>query len=169
MTLHKNLTKKWINKSKGWGIFVKKPIKKGEIVMIDSGRILTTKEYFLLPPEQQNLTYQIDIDKVLVPNDFNNISDEWFVNHSCTPNTKFSKGKWIASKDLNEGEELTHDYALLWTNDLETFEINPCLCASKNCRGKMTGDDWKIPKLQNKYKNQFLPYIRKKIKKEIHL
>jgi SET domain-containing protein len=165
MTLHKNLIKKWINTSKGWGIFVKEPIKKGEVVMIDSGRVLTAQEYFSLSPEQQNLTYQIDFDKVIVPNDFNHISDEWFVNHSCTPNTILSQGTWIASKDLNEGEELTHDYALVWTNDLEPFEINPCLCGSKNCRGKMTGDDWKISELQEKYKNQFMPYVMEKIEK----
>jgi hypothetical protein len=29
----------------------------------------------------------------------------------------------------------------------------------------MTGDDWKISELQEKYKNQFMPYVMEKIEK----
>ncbi len=165
MALHKNLKKKWVKQIKGYGIFATKDINKGELVMIDEGKTLTLKEYFLLLPAQQNLCYQIDEDIVLSPKNLKEISEEWFVNHSCNPNTKYDNGKWFAIENIKKGEELTHDYALLWTNDLAPFEINPCLCGSNNCRGKMTGDDWKNPELQKRYEDQFLPYLQKKISK----
>lgn len=41
-----------------------------------------------------------------------------------------------------------------------------CSCQSKHCRGLIKGDDWKIPKLQERYKGHFLPYIQRKIDKE---
>jgi SET domain-containing protein len=163
MSINDNLIKKKIGNMKGYGIFVKKPIKKGELLIIDQGRILSAEQYLLISPKEKNLAYQIEEDKFLVPNDYNNIDDEWFVNHSCEPNTIFSNGKWFASKNLGIGEELTHDYVLLWMDNIEHFEINPCLCGSKNCRGKFNGKDWKRPELQEKYKGQFLPYMERKI------
>ena len=38
-----------------------------------------------------------------------------------------------------------------------------CLCGSKQCRGCVTDEDWKIPALQRKYKGYFQYYIQKKI------
>lgn len=44
------------------------------------------------------------------------------------------------------------------------FELK-CKCGSKNCRKIIRGDDWKIKKLQKKYKGYFSDYLQKKIDK----
>lgn len=39
-----------------------------------------------------------------------------------------------------------------------------CLCGVENCRGLVTGNDWKLKELQDQYKNYFSPYLNEKIK-----
>ena len=48
-------------------------------------------------------------------------------------------------------EELTVDYAFI-DNEEYSFE---CACGSSNCRGTITGYDWKIKQLQEKYYDYF--------------
>ena len=165
MSVHKHIAKKMINEINGYGLFVVGgEIKKGDLLIIDEGKIIDSGQYFDLADKYKNLTYQIEDNKLLIPKNLDKVSDEWFVNHSCEPNTILKNGKWFAKHDLKIGDEITHDYVLLWANNIESFEIDPCLCKSKKCRGKFSGDDWKITELQIKYKGQFLPYMLKKIK-----
>jgi hypothetical protein len=85
------------------------------------------------------------------------------LNHSCSPTCGFG-GEIIviAMKDLNIGEEITIDYAMCVTSD--KIKNMKCFCESKNCRKKITANDWKNIDLQKKYKGYFEPYIDKKIK-----
>jgi len=60
-----------------------------------------------------------------------------YLNHSCDPNCEsniiFEK-VWInATRDIQQGEELTINY----NYELEGFFDRPCLCGSKNCLGFM--------------------------------
>jgi hypothetical protein len=41
-----------------------------------------------------------------------------------------------------------------------------CRCGHKECRGRLSGEDWKRKDLQEKYGDHFLPYILKKIKSQ---
>lgn len=66
----------------------------------------------------------------------------------------------LALRDIKAGEELTYDYALMESSP--EYRIR-CLCGSKECRGFLTGNDWRIPALQKKYKGFFEPYLQKKI------
>jgi uncharacterized protein len=152
-----------LTSTKGQGIFVKSPIPRGELLMMDVGRKLSVAHYFELTPEERILSYRVSGDFVLIPNDYTQISPEWYVNHSCSPNTIHNLGSWYAKTDLEVDTEITHDYALLWMNDIEPFEINPCLCQSQICRGKMSGDDWRLPSVQRQYAGQFFPYMQDKI------
>lgn len=65
---------------------------------------------------------------------------------------------FIALRDVNQGEELTCDYAFVDNEDYE-FECN---CGAVDCRHIVTGRDWKIRELQEKYKNYFAAYLKEK-------
>ena len=62
-------------------------------------------------------------------------------------------------QDIEAGEELTHDWAT--TVDLE-YELD-CNCGSPECRGIITGKDWKNSDLQQKYKGWFCWHLQRKI------
>lgn len=93
---------------------------------------------------------------------FNELTVGWYFNHSCNGNLGFDKaGDFIAIKDIKKGEEMTYDYGLLETNP--KFLIEKCVCRDKNCRKKITGNDWKSPMLQKK-RVYMHPYLRSQLK-----
>ncbi len=78
------------------------------------------------------------------------------------PNVGFSgQIVYVAMRDINPGEELCHDYSMERADDYSL----ECRCGSKYCRGRITGDDWKRPDLQERYGDRFSSYIIEKIKK----
>jgi hypothetical protein len=42
-----------------------------------------------------------------------------------------------------------------------------CECGASVCRGFITGDDYKLKELQNRYGEHFMPFILKKIKENL--
>ena len=89
-----------------------------------------------------------------------------YENHSCNPNVGL-RGEitFVAIRDINKDEELTTDYAFIDNEDYK-FEFT---CGSKNCRKIVTGYDWKIKELQDKYYNYFSQYLKEKIDEERRL
>ena len=67
----------------------------------------------------------------------------------------------VAMRDIKAGEEIFYDYAL--TENHPDFAFPQCLCKSKNCRGRISGNDWQLPELQDKYGRHFLPHVLKSI------
>lgn len=89
----------------------------------------------------------------------------YFINHSCEPNTWMKDAFTItAMKDIAAGEEVTADYAL-WEADEDHTPAWECRCGSPRCRRKITGTDWKMSELQERYKNHFSPLLNKRIMK----
>lgn len=122
------------NSLNGKGIFATDFIKKGEIVFIKGGHLLTKKDIFSSG----------------VINSYFPISDEYFLgatnrdeedaiklyeNHSCNPNCGL-RGEitFVAMRDIDKDEELTTDYAFIDNEDYK-FE---CTCGSENCRKVIT-------------------------------
>lgn len=64
-----------------------------------------------------------------------------------------------AMRDIAAGEELTFDYA---TGDDDDWEME-CRCGAATCRGRATGQDWRLPELQERYDGWFSPYLARKI------
>jgi len=91
--------------------------------------------------------------------DFNKLSIEWYLNHSCEGNCGFNDdGDFVAIRDVAAGEELTYDYALAESNP--KFQMI-CACGSKTCRKVITGNDWKNEQFQAKNQAYMLPHLRK--------
>jgi len=62
-------------------------------------------------------------------------------------------------RDIEAGEELTHDWA---TTDDGDYAME-CRCGAKTCRETITGKDWMKPKLQEKYQGWFCWFLQRKI------
>jgi len=142
----------------GHGTFATHPIRAGERLMwVTGGVIYTTDDWrsgrVQLAPEQYNET-QIDDDLfVATPK-----SLYYYVNHSCDPNML----DHAAFRDIEAGEEITSDYAL--QQPYPAYLLEPCTCGSSNCRGRVTGNDWKLPGLQERYRGFFTPHIERLIR-----
>jgi hypothetical protein len=67
----------------------------------------------------------------------------------------------VALREITVGEEVTFDYATCMTASFGDFD---CLCGAANCRGRITGEDWKLPELQTRLRGYFQPYIEAKIR-----
>lgn len=147
---------------RGKGLFAREYIKKGEIVAIKSGYIINLEKYTKLDKAPRHYCLQLDDNFFLGPRTEEEIEENAiYINHSCDPNVGFDgQITYVAMRDIKPGEELCHDYAMLFTKrgiDLK------CNCGSKNCRNVITDNDWKIKELQDKYRNHFAYYILKKI------
>jgi hypothetical protein len=54
----------------------------------------------------------------------------------------------VARRDIAAGEELTNDYA---TSTRQPGFAMACSCGSARCRGTITGNDWRLPSLRERY------------------
>lgn len=145
----------------GQGLFALAPIKKGELVIKYGGGVIVTNEEFeegfakgIYQPES---AIHFDEDHKWVTLASEPDLEDATINHSCDPNLWFQNG-WslVARKNIDAGEEITFDYATG-----ETYPLNSeCKCGAKNCRKKITGEEWANADFQKKYKNHFNPYIQ---------
>lgn len=146
-------------------VFAMSDIKKGEMLAIFGGHILTLKEEESLPKKYNDTGMQISEDFVLTSK-YNKEDTDCF-NHSCDPNAGINGQIFlVAMRNIKRGEEVTFDYAMVTykSKNARNYKFK-CLCGSKNCRGVLTNNDWKNPVLQKKYKGYFQYYLQKIIDK----
>ena len=153
---------------KGIGSFASSPISKGEIVVVQGGRIIdsTHIEESDYKPFGDHC-FQIERDLLICPDEpkRESLDGVFQVNHSCNPNCGF-KGQivLVAMRNIQTGDEVTYDYAMTDANlhDMTCTEMK-CLCGADNCRHIITGDDWKNKDLQKKYDGFFSTFIQEVI------
>lgn len=147
----------------GRGVFALRDIAKDEIVAIKSGHIVDRDELERINSEVGDFALQIDDKFYLSPSTADEIDDMTvFINHSCDPNIGF-RGQvvYVAMRTIEAGEELCHDYSMERSDD---YTLD-CRCGSPLCRGKITGKDWMLPELQQRYGDYFSIYLLRKINK----
>jgi hypothetical protein len=78
-----------------------------------------------------------------------------YCNHSCDPNL-WMRGAVtvVARRDIDVAEELTIDYSLF---TIASWWSMACRCGATSCRGTVTGDDWRRPELQRRYRGTLRP------------
>ncbi len=82
---------------------------------------------------------------------------DYTMNHSCEPNCGMAGNvAWCALRRLVGPLELTYDYCMGEAWDDWSF---PCRCGAPGCRGRVTGEDWRDPRLQERYWGYFAPHI----------
>jgi SET domain-containing protein len=90
--------------------------------------------------------------------DFNKLTIEWYLNHSCDGNVGFNPmGDFVARRKIEKGEELTYDYGLAESNP--RFRMK-CRCGAPNCRKIISGNDWRDPAFREKNLEYMLPRLR---------
>jgi len=145
----------------GRGLFAIAPIARDEIVAVKGGHIISRAVFRQLEPRLGVAEIQIGDDLFICP-----VTEEEregsmiFSNHSCEPNIGV-RGQitFVAMRDIAAGEELTHDWAMTDDDDSSTA----CRCGAVNCRGTITGKDWQIAELQERYRAYFSSYLEQKI------
>ena len=149
----------------GMGSFAQVPIKAGEVVEIIGGRVMTEEEFwaFVRTVDRFNAV-QIGENLHLV--ELPEITQQrggGSLNHSCDSNLWMLDEVTVAARrDIMPGEELTVDYAL-FTGEEGLILEHDCRCGSPNCRQTITGSDWKLPEVQQRYYPHFSPFINARI------
>ncbi len=145
----------------GRGLFAAADIRRGEIVAVKGGSIITRDVLRELRPRLGAAEIQIADDLFICP-----VTDEEregsmiFSNHSCDPNIGvLGQIMFVAMRDIEADEELTHDWAMTDDDD----ESMACSCGAPNCRGTVTGKDWQRSDLRERYRGYFSSYLAEKI------
>lgn len=162
----------WINPNvdirespvEGKGMFAIISVPKGQTVVVWGGEFTNAKG---AEEARRKGRLIMHLDSDLYSVETRREDRSYFMNHSCDPNVWMSDAFTLeARKDIQKGEELTADYAM-WVDEDYTFSWE-CNCGSSHCRGRITGRDWQIKELQERYKGHFSPLINKRIENLNH-
>ena len=92
------------------------------------------------------------------------MTDVDYGNHSCDPNM-WPDGPdsvvLVARRDIAEGEEVTSDY-VFWTDTAE-WRME-CRCGASLCRGTLTGEDWRLVALQERYQGHWPRFLEQRLR-----
>jgi hypothetical protein len=147
--------------NKGYGMFARQAISEGETLGVFGGKAIDGVTFADLPPDQKNHSLQVAEDVYLVTDEQREAVD--FFNHSCAPNAGLRGQICLeAMRSIAVGEEVCFDYAMSDGSPYDEFECN---CEAAECRRIITGRDWEIKRLQERYAGYFSPYIQKRIEK----
>jgi len=143
----------------GLGVFATRDIPAGAVVAGFGGHVLDLDAFDALPPDRQVHSLQVSAELFLVCPEAADPADH--VNHSCVPNCGIAGNVLLVTMaDVAAGQELTFDYAMCDSDPYDEFE---CLCGEPTCRRKVTGNDWMIPELQDRYAGHFSTYLATRI------
>ncbi|MBP6945319.1 SET domain-containing protein-lysine N-methyltransferase [Patescibacteria group bacterium] len=149
--------------SEGEGMFANQLIQAGEEVVKFGGEYSNNHNEVEVARSAGKLIMQWDEELWSIEE--RGDGDDYFLNHSCDSNLWMKDAyTLIAKRDIQIGEELTADYAI-WEADKTFVSKWECRCGSVECRGQVTGKDWRSSELQERYKDHFTPLLNKRIAK----
>jgi hypothetical protein len=146
----------------GTGLFARRPISKGETVVVKGGYVMTQAERDAVSQSLGPAEIQIGDDLFIGPRTASERDGGMMhLNHSCEPNVGI-RGEitFVAMRDIRSDEELSFDYAM--TDDEPDIDMQ-CNCGTPDCRRVITGLDWRRPDLQRRYEGYFSAYLQHKI------
>ncbi len=145
----------------GHSVFAAQCIEKGELIVVWSGMLVNGATLDTMAQTVRRYSLQVEEDSFLVS--LTDCEPADYVNHSCDPNAGLSgQIALVALRRIEPGEEVTYDYAM---SDGSAYDEFHCLCGAENCRGRVRGDDWKLPELWRRYEGHFSPYLQRRIAK----
>ncbi len=140
------------------GVFAIQPIKKGELIAMFGGVVMKQDLFDSLPEKTRSLSIQVEDDLFMVPE---TVGPGDYFNHSCDANAGLvGQIALYALRDIRIGEQVCFDYAM---SDCSPYDEFDCQCGAHNCRKQVTGNDWQIKELQDRYAGYFAPHIQRRI------
>lgn len=148
------------------GLFALVPLPEGTVVARLGGRLVPRGELLQMfaaaaadpnHPYVDCISIEEGVDLLIPPG-----QPIHFANHSCDPNLWHIDAFTLAARrDIREGEELTVDYA---THSDDPEFVMECRCGASLCRGRVSGSDWQLRDLQNRYGEHWVPVLRERIR-----
>jgi uncharacterized protein len=144
----------------GYGLFARRALAAGTVVSRLGGRLVGDAELRLLlrraergeAPHVDTIAVTDRLHLVLPPDSPNGLG-----NHSCDPNLWWSDAYTLVARfDIAAGDEVTNDYA---TSTADPGFVLDCACGSPLCRGKVTGGDWQLAQLHERYGRHWVPAL----------
>lgn len=146
----------------GHTVVARQAIAKGELIVVWSGMLVDGTQLEALLASVRRYSLQVEENQYLVS--LSDCEPPDYVNHCCDPNAGLSgQIALVAMRDITPGEEITYDYAM---SDGSSYDEFACGCGAADCRGRVTGEDWKRPALWQKYAGYFSPYLHRRIAAE---
>jgi SET domain-containing protein len=108
----------------GRGVFAARRFEAGDVVIEGCRKKLSDAAVNGLPADEREFVSVIDGEHILME------PPSRFVNHSCNPNTRGSGWRDVATRVIDEGEEITVDYVAEQVPGLRL----ECNCGAQNCR-----------------------------------
>ena len=145
----------------GRGLFANQAIAAGEIVAVKGGAIMDSDALALIRNYVSPAEIQIEDDLYIAPRTAAEVEANILcLNHSCRPNVGV-RGQitFVAMHDIPAGSELTIDYAMIDGDPAVRME---CSCGVPECRKVITGNDWRLPALQQRYAGYFSRYLQER-------
>ena len=148
----------------GEGLFARVPLRAGTEVSRLGGRLVTGQELRrLLRAGGESGGY---VDTITVADDSHLVlpagQSNGKGNHACDPNLWWAdEYTLVARQDVEADAELTNDYA---TSTGEEGFAMPCRCGAAVCRGVVSGNDWELPELQQRYGEHWVPDLLARIR-----
>jgi hypothetical protein len=154
-------TEKRTSQLHGRGLFARAPISAGEIVAVKGGIIMEAAAFALVRDAVSPAEIQIEDDLYIAPGSAEDVEANLLcLNHSCQPNVGV-RGQitFVAMWNIPAGAELTIDYAMIDGNPAERMA---CSCGAPECRKIITGNDWRLRELQQRYAGYFSRYLQER-------
>lgn len=156
--IHEGLVAKDLPEKGGKAMFANQDFQKGEVLVIFGGRAVTRETLNSISETLGRHALQIGKELFLLEHAF---EDGECFNHSCDPNLGVQgQITLVAMRDIKQGEEVCFDYSMVDMSDADEFV---CRCGSRLCRGRVTGEDWRLPDLQKRYKGFFGAHVQRAI------
>jgi uncharacterized protein len=144
----------------GRGVFARRLVRRGELLVVWGGRVVDLATLLALPDETRRMSLQIEDDHFLISIDQIDPAD--LLNHSCDPNAGMAGSvAVVALRAIAVNEEVRYDYAMTDASPINQFD---CSCGTAMCRGRVGRDDWRNPALWRRYGNAFSPYLLRRIR-----
>lgn len=152
----------------GRGLFARSFVPRGTVVARLGGRLVTRDELNELFAAQEANPQRPYIDCISIEEGVDLLMEPGqpihFGNHSCDPNVWHTDAFTLeARRDIDTGEEMTLDYAT--QTDNAAFSMT-CRCGTPRCRGTITGADWRLSALQERYGDHWVPVLLDRIRRE---
>ncbi|MGF1552426.1 MAG: SET domain-containing protein [Paracoccaceae bacterium] len=145
----------------GLGLFAARPLAPLALVVVKGGHVFDRPTRDRLAGTLGPAEIQIEADLFLGPVDAEGRDAAMMhLNHSCAPNLGI-EGQicFRTRRAVDAGEELTLDYA---TFDDDDYAMD-CACGAPACRGRVTGQDWRLASVRAAHAGWFAPHLARRI------